>query len=496
MDIVNYSLQNMSNSFNVDHLVTIFNYLEDMVFLIDVEENNQFRCLEVNPAYLKATGLHLRDLKSKRIEEIFSPPEAISVNENYQRAISKKQSMTYEEIMILNNEEKTFETTITPIFLEEDRQDCRYILGVSREITERKRYEKALLEAKSELKTIIQQQQALILRLDKVNGEFIYTLCDGQLIGQLGYTPNELVGKRPQDLFPKETADMINRHFQLSWDSQEKEIFDFFDPTNEHEIFWLTIVSPLIENGQTTSLLVYAVDILERKKAEESMMKTEKLALIGELAAGIGHELRNPLTAIRGFIQLMRENKEAVKDEFLDVIDGELESLNHIAGELMILAKPQVHNFVRLNIVQLLDEVVFLMEPEAFRQGVKITKYYETPFVPIFGEKYQLKQVFINLIKNAMDALNRGPNGEISIKCRQSGSETIVSVSDNGCGIPKEVLDKIGEPFYTTKEKGNGLGLLVSYRIIKNHTGTIECQSEQGKGTSFIIHFPISSENI
>jgi signal transduction histidine kinase len=116
--------------------------------------------------------------------------------------------------------------------------------------------------------------------------------------------------------------------------------------------------------------------------------------------------------------------------------------------------------------------------------------------VPIFGEKYQLKQVFINLIKNAMDALNRGPNGEISIKCKQSGNETIVSVSDNGCGIPKHVLDKIGEPFYTTKEKGNGLGLLVSYRIIKNHTGTIECQSKEGKGTSFIVHFPISSENI
>jgi PAS domain S-box-containing protein len=492
---VNYSLQNMSNAFNIDHLVTIFNYLEDMVFLIDVEVNAQFRCLEVNPAYLKATGLQLRDLKNKRIEEIFSPQEAISVIDHYQRAISKKQSMTYEEIMILNNEEKTFETTIIPIFLD-GCQDCQYILGVSREISERKKYEKALLEAKSELKTIIQQQQAIILRVDQLDGEFIYTLCDGQIINQIGKTPEQVVGKRPQDIFPKEIADTINHHFHLSWDSQKKEVFDFFDPTNEYEIFWLTIVSPLIENGQTTSLLVYGVDILDRKKAEESMMKTEKLALIGELAAGIGHELRNPLTAIRGFIQLMRENKEAVKDEFLDVIDGELESLNHIAGELMILAKPQVHDFARLNIVQLLDEVVFLMEPEAFRKGVKIAKYYESPFVPIFGEKYQLKQVFINLIKNAMDALNRGPNGEISIKCKQSGNETIVSVSDNGCGIPKHVLDKIGEPFYTTKEKGNGLGLLVSYRIIKNHSGTIECQSEEGKGTSFIIHFSISSENI
>jgi PAS domain S-box-containing protein len=483
----------MSNTFDLDHLVTIFNYLEDMVFLIDVEEKDQFRCLEVNPAYLKATGLQLRDLKNKLVEEIFSPQEATSIIENYQKAISKKQSMTYEEMALIHNEEKTFETTIIPIFLK-DSQDCRYILGVSREISDCKKYEKALLEAKSELKTIIQQQQALILRVVQADGDFIFTLCDGQLISQLGVAPDELVGKQPQDIFPKEIADTINHHYQLSWKSQEKEVFDFYYPTKEHELYWLTVVSPLIENGQTTSLLVYAVDILEHKKAEESMMKTEKLALIGELAAGIGHELRNPLTAIRGFIQLIRENKGAIKDEFLDVIDSELESLNHIAGELMILAKPQVQNFVRLNIVQLLDEVVFLMEPEAFRQGVKIAKGYESLFEPIYGEKYQLKQVFINLIKNSMDALSGWPNGEISITCKQLDDKTVVTISDNGCGIPKEILDKIGEPFYTTKEKGTGLGLLVSYRIIKNHAGTIECQSEEGKGTSFIIHFPISSE--
>jgi two-component system sporulation sensor kinase A len=489
--IVHHSLQNIS-TVNLDHLITIFNYLEDMVFLIDVEENDQFRCLEVNPAYLKGTGLQLADLKDKLIEEIFLPDEAAGVIENYQKAIDRKQTMTYEEHIKINHEKKTFETTIIPIFIE-DQQVCQYILGVSRDISDRKKYEEALLEAKSELKEIIQQQQALILRIEKQGEDFIYTLCDGQLINQLGVTSEEIIGTRPQDMFPKEIADVINHHFQLCWESRDKQVFEFFDPTREQDFYWLTIVSPIIENGQTISLLVYAIDVLERKKEEESMMKTEKLALIGELAAGIGHELRNPLTSIRGFIQLMRENKEMIKDEFLDVIDDELESLNHIAGELMILAKPQVQNFDKLNIAQVLDEVVFLMEPEAFRQGIKIAKYYQT-CLPVFGEKYQLKQVIINLIKNAMDALNGWPNGEITVKCKQLPKETVVTIADNGCGIPKEVLDKIGEPFYTTKEKGNGLGLLVSYRIIKNHGGRIECLSDAGKGTSFILHFPNSCE--
>src|SRR4051794_31352390 len=118
----------------------------------------------------------------------------------------------------------------------------------------------------------------------------------------------------------------------------------------------------------------------------------------------------------------------------------------------MILAKPQVQNFDSLNLVQLLDEVVFLMEPEAFRQGVKLEKSYQSLFIPIIGEKYQLKQVFINLIKNAVEALNTRQNGEVAISCEQLKNESVVTVSDNGYGLPKEILDKIGEPFYTTKE--------------------------------------------
>lgn len=492
---MNRSLKNMKNAFNIDHLITIFNNLEDMVFLIDVGEHNQFRYREVNPAYLKATGLQLGDLKDKRVEEVFNPDEAAAVTEHYLQAISMKQALSYEETIKINHDDRTYETTILPIFLE-DRQVCQYILGVSRDITDRKKVEIALLDAKNELKTIIQHQQALILRIERHHGDFIYTLCDGQLIGQMGITPEELVGKRPQDMFSKGIADLVNRHLQHCWDRQVKEVFDFYDTTNEYEIFWLTIASPIIENGRTTSLLVYAVDILEHKKAEESLINTEKLALIGELAAGIGHELRNPLTAIRGFIQLMRENKDTIKDEFLDVMEQELESLSHIASELMMLAKPKAQNFNRLNIIQLLDEVIFLMEPEAFRQGIKVIKNYWLSFIPIIGEKYQLKQVFINLIKNAMDALSGMKNGEITVSCQQAMDQVIVMVSDNGCGIPKEILGKIGEPFYTTKEKGNGLGLLVSYRIIRNHAGKIECQSVEGKGTSFVIHFPIPSENI
>jgi PAS domain S-box-containing protein len=488
---VDFSLQQASGTMNLDRFMTIFNYIQDMVFLIEVENGGQFRCLEVNPSYLRATGLKLDALKNKLIEEIFSPEEAVGVTENYQKAISKKHSLTYEESMMLNGEDKTFETTITPIF-DENSSECCYILGVSRDISERKKYEKALLEAQSELKSMLEFQEGLILKIEKRHDDFFYTLCDGKLIDQLGLTSEEIIEKRPQDLFPDEISTNIIKHMQLCWDTKQKVTFEFSDQVQEKEIFWLNVLSPIIEKGKTSSLIAYCIDILERKKSEESVLKKEKLAVIGELAAGIGHELRNPLTAIRGFIKFMRENKEHIKDDFLDIIDSELESLNHIASELMILAKPQAKYFNHLNLIQILDEAVFLLEPEAFKQGVKLFKNYHDSYLPVYGEKVQLKQVFINLIKNAMEAVEGQPEGRVFIDCGQKGSEVIVTIRDNGYGMPKEILEKIGEPFYTTKEKGTGLGLLVSYRIIKNHEGSVECLSEEGKGTSFIIRLPVS----
>lgn len=488
-----FSLQEMGSTTNLEHFVCVFNHLEDMVFLIEVEEEGVYRCVEVNPAYLKATGLLHEAVKNKRIEEIFSAREAKAVIENYQKAIFKKKTLKYEETMVLINQEKIFETTIIPIF-NKDNQHCDYILGVSRDISERKKYEKALLEAKRELEKILNQHQGLILKAEKRDGEFCYTICDGQIINQLGLTSEDIVEKRPQDIFSEETAANIIMQLQYCWESKEKVTFEVADNIRGNDFYWLAIVNPIVEKGETVSLIIYAIDLMERKKSEEQLIQTEKLALVGELAAGIGHELRNPLTAIRGFLKFMRENKDGVREEFFDIIDSEIESLNHIASELMILAKPQEQQFVNLNMIQLLDEVVFLLEPEAFRQGIKMVKNYREEKVPVFGEKYQLKQVLINLIKNAIDALDGHPEGKIAIDCVHDVAQVSVKITDNGSGIPKEILEKLGEPFYTTKEKGTGLGLLVTYRIVKNHEGKIKCESEEGKGTSFIISFPLLSQ--
>lgn len=353
----------------------------------------------------------------------------------------------------------------------------------------KKKYQDVLHDAESELKTAI-QQQGVIIEVKKCGDEYFYTFCDGPLVRQFNLTSEKVIGKRPQDLFPSEMLNEIIEQYEHCMDLKEKTFFEWSGQILEIEFCWLTILSPILENGHVTSIIIHAIDILERKKAEESLMKAEKLTLIGELAAGIGHELRNPLTSIRGFIKYMRQNKEEIKDEFFDVIDSELEGINRIAGELMILAKPQVQQFESLDMVHLLDDVVFFLEPEAFRNGVILLKDYGNNPIHVYGDKYQLKQVLINLIKNSIDATQGFLTGEIVLECSQTDLETVVKISDNGCGIPTEFLEKIGEPFYTTKEKGTGLGLMVSYRIIKSHGGIIVCESEVGKGTTFIVSIP------
>ncbi|MDP4084023.1 MAG: ATP-binding protein [Bacillota bacterium] len=490
--IMKNSLKNIGNSFYIKHLVSIFNNLEDMMILFEIKEDGILRCVEVNRAFTNIMGIRHECVKSKQLNELFNEEETTYLLEKYKEAIIKRETLTFEIGVYASNQRKTFETTIIPIFLEPS-PSCCYLVGILKDISERKRYEQTLLEAKQELETLIQYQQGLILKVEKRGEDFFYIFCEGQLVAQFDLTPDDVIGKRPQDLFPPAIAANVIEQYKSCWKRKENFFYEWADSIDDFEFCWLANLSPIIEAGQIKSFIIYAVDILERKKTEQSLIKSEKLALIGELAAGVGHEIRNPLTSIKGFIKLMMENKDAIKDEFFEIIDSELESINRIAGELMILAKPQANEFKRIDIVELLNEVLFLIEAETFRYGVELIRNFPASQVFINGDKQQLKQVVMNLVKNSIEAMESNSKGRIIIDCRTEGAMVVVKIMDNGCGIPQKLLEKIGEPFYTTKEKGTGLGLMVSYRIIKSHVGNIVCESEEGEGTTFVLSFPVNS---
>ena len=230
-------------------------------------------------------------------------------------------------------------------------------------------------------------------------------------------------------------------------------------------------------------------DITDKLKMEEQLKKSDTLNVVGELAAGIAHEIRNPMTALKGFIQLLEGSMKGEYASYFQVITSELQRIETIITDFLIMAKPQAVSYQIKQVNTVLSETLDLLSAQAAMLNIQFDiRYGELPLVHC--EANQLKQVFINLIKNAIEAMPGGGIIEVSTESFFD-NHILVSIQDHGMGIPKSVLKKLGEPFYTTKEKGTGLGLMVTYKIIEEHAGWIEVDSKEGEGTLFQIYLPI-----
>ncbi|MGE6257786.1 ATP-binding protein [Heyndrickxia sporothermodurans] len=261
----------------------------------------------------------------------------------------------------------------------------------------------------------------------------------------------------------------------------------FAIPSGEIKSFDVLKIPLYYPNGGRKGLLTIGRDISQQKTAESMLLTREKLSVVGELAAGIAHEIRNPLTSIKGLTQLMHESRN-VTDEYVKVMISEIDRINQIASELLALSKPQSRKHHQVALTDILRYVMNIMEPEALLRGVEL-EFSTAEHCQIEGDRNGLIQVFINLFKNAMDAMPEG--GIINITSKVKGNKACVSITDQGIGIPPERLKKLGEPFFTLKEKGMGLGLTISHKIIQEHKGTIDFQSTENVGTKVIMTFPL-----
>ncbi|WP_409294982.1 ATP-binding protein [Peribacillus sp. SCS-26] len=305
------------------------------------------------------------------------------------------------------------------------------------------------------------------------------------------YTRNELIGQNHSIL---NSGHHPVSFFREIWEAiQEGRIWkgEILNKAKDGTLYWVdtTIVPFMDEQGRAYQHISIQYDITEKKKTEEVLGKAEKLSLVGELAAGIAHEIRNPLTTIKGFVQLLKNTPDESKLLYADTILEEIDRINYIVSEFMVFAKPHAVYFSSCNICEILQSVISLLEAEAALKGVIIT-YQGSGDAVIYGERNQLKQVFLNLIKNAIEAMPHG--GEVRLAAGNAGSAVTVTIEDTGIGMSQEQIKRLGEPFNTTKPAGNGLGLMVSYKIIHNHHGTILVESESEKGTRFHISFPMN----
>ncbi|WP_336784394.1 ATP-binding protein [Paenibacillus illinoisensis] len=247
------------------------------------------------------------------------------------------------------------------------------------------------------------------------------------------------------------------------------------------------------ELGEITALISVSRDITSRNRMEELLRRSEKLTTVGQLAAGVAHEIRNPLTTLRGFLQLQQETNK-LNHRHLDLMLSELDRINLIVGEFLILAKPQAVHFQERDIRFILGDVISLLDSQAHLHGVEFVLNASSDSAMVHCEENQLKQVFINLLKNGMEAMPNGGSIRIRLDHDEELNRVRIEIKDEGIGIPEEMMPKLGEPFFTNKESGTGLGLMVSQRIIQSHKGMMDIKSVMNKGTTVIIDLPATKQ--
>jgi len=251
--------------------------------------------------------------------------------------------------------------------------------------------------------------------------------------------------------------------------------------------------------NQTTIAIENANLYEDLKKSKSYMRRTDRLASLGTLTAGLAHEIRNPLVAIKTFTQLLPERleDEEFRSHFLNIASSEVDRISSLITELLEFARPSDPKMEFEDINSILDGMILLVSTETKKKQINIVKNYITNLPPIKIDREQIKQVFLNFLLNSIEATPE--RGEMTVKTRffvKPGGEPYIQIefTDNGRGIPAEHLEDIFTPFFTTKDKGSGLGLSISHQIVQDHRGYIDVESELNKGTSFFINLPLNQE--
>ncbi|MFD0695079.1 PAS domain S-box protein [Paenibacillus sp. GCM10027628] len=312
-----------------------------------------------------------------------------------------------------------------------------------------------------------------------------------------GWKVDEMLGRqihnliRPEKsdgtLYSREESPILNMVLNREVTIVKEDVFWRKDGTSFPVEY---MCSPMLEGkGQLLGTVITFVDITEQKKTQELLIKSDKLSAVGQLAAGVAHEIRNPLTALKGFLQLLKTNSPK-EQYYIEIMQNELQRIEFIVNEFLFVSKPQAIHFEPRRLDSIVMSTIELLQPQALLGNIELEAELEAELPLVSCDEHQLKQVFINILKNALESMSLGGVMRIQAFSANHGKDLTIRFIDQGCGIAPERLPKLGEPFYSTKEKGTGLGLMVCYRIIEAHDGTMKIRSKLGEGTTVEITLP------
>lgn len=462
------------------------------------------RFLDCNQALAEMAGYSCKE----EFLEINIPRDLYVKKEDrikFQKLMEEQGYVKDMEVEFKTKEGKTITVLLTAHAKRDEKGEIIGYEGLNIDISERKRMEKELREANEFFMNLIESSVDGIIAADMKGNIIIFNKGAEALTG---YTAGEVIGKlHITQIYPEGVAKEIMRKLR----SPEYGGVGKFTPTQlnvinkQGEEIPIQLSAALIYDaaGKEVASVGIFTDLRPRLKMEkeiheiqEALLQSEKLAAMGRLTSQIAHELNNPIYGIMNTLELLRTEipPESKRRRILELSLSETHRLAEMLRNMLSFSKPEEEQRQPVNLNELLEGILLILDKQMQEANVRVKTYFDDQIPRVMASQNQLRQVFLNMFKNAKEAMPKG--GTLTVGTGREKDNVLIHIRDTGVGIPEELKSKIFEAFFTTKQKvkGVGLGLSVCYGIIKNHGGEIKVESEEGKGTHFTISLPISKE--
>ena len=385
-------------------------------------------------------------------------------------------------------------TTITQTAREREAETRELKENLEEKVDELVETRKEVVFERNKLKSIIECMHEGVVFVDSTNQTTLFN----KAAQQIQQEQSDLEINIDLQFGSAHTLDQISQDFADGDDAIERKDQQIGEKHLEN-----TYAAVRDDEDNYLGTVLVSRDVTDRKRMEQQLIFSEKMAAIGELAAGVAHEINNPLDGLLNCILRIKRNPKNVSQtqEYLDLMEEAIRRIEATIGKLLDFSRSHELTLTAINLNDVVHETIGLIEYGASEKGIQIEKDFQDKIALIHGDKHLLEQVILNLTLNAITAMPDGgtlrfETGEIILDALLAQPSVYIKVIDTGIGISKSVQDRIFDPFYTTQitQKGTGLGLSVSDRIVRQHQGVIEVESEEGNGSTFTVKLPVAQE--
>jgi two-component system, NtrC family, sensor kinase len=461
--------------------------LPDAVVVTGVDR----RVLAVNDAAAELLGWNEGEVTGKAIADVVAPSERAHVASREDRVLAGEQQRY--ETKIINHatgEERDVSVSSGPFRVDGDLIGT---VATLRDVTDPKRAQDTLARSEARYRHLVESASDAIVTLD-ANGRFTTVNHAAENIS--GYRREELVGQWFAPMLPDDDLPKALAHFQQAL-AGETGLFDsqFYRKDGEVRTISITYSTP----QKDEEVLCLIRDVTDQKMLQEQLIQSEKMSAIGQLVSGVAHELNNPLAGISAFAQLLLAEKRFPPDQrtAAETIYSEARRASRIVQNLLTFARQHKAEKGPTQINQVLDDTLELRGYELRVRGIDVRREYDETLPDTMADAHQLQQVFLNLITNAEQAMEQadGQHHRLTVRTRRGSDGIRIEIEDSGGGIPPNLIERIFNPFFTTKPTGSGtgLGLSISLGIVREHEGRIWAENVPQSGARFVVELPVTA---